>query len=216
MEETKSLPLFKKIDQAIFERIDKFKQTPNYNPIQDFYNGLEEEQQKLFKGIIILSIFLLPAMGLGLIWWQNNKLKDEQAMRTSIISKANEIIGQSQGLQEITPQVFSMNPIDSDSMMSSRLSQILSTMGVDLAKIQVNDFSSDSISSNVMKSEANFQFNNVSTEELMNIFTSMISREKFRISSVEIKRNNDTNMLQGTFHAIHYSSFTPDAEGDEE
>lgn len=215
MEETKSLPLFRKIDQAIFERIDKFKQTPNYNPIQDFYNGLEEEQQKLFKGVIILFIFLLPAMGLGLIWWQNNKLKDDQAMRTSIISKANEIIGQSQGLQDITPQIFSMNPIDSDSMMSSRLSQILSTMGIDLAKIQVNDFSSESISSNVMKSEANFQFTNLSTDELMNVFTSMISREKFRISSVEIKRNNDTNMLQGTFHAIHYSSFTPNAEGEE-
>lgn len=214
--EEKSLPLFRKIDQAIFERIDKFKQTPNYHPIQDFYNGLEEEQQKLFKGIIILLIALLPALGLGFILWQNNKLKDELALRSSIISKANEIIGQSQGLQEITPQVFSQNPIDSDSMMSSRLSQLLSTMGVDLSKIQVDNFSSESISSNVMKSEADFKFNNVSTDELMNTFTAMISREKFRISSVNIKRNADTNMLQGEFHAIHYSSFSPNEEGGEE
>lgn len=213
--EEKKLPLFRKIDQAIFERIDKFKQTPNYNPIQDFYNGLEEEQQKLFKGVVIVMIFLLPFMGLGLIWWQNNNLKNEQALRTSIISKANEIIGQSQGLQEITPQVFSMNPIDSDSMMSSRLSQILGGMNVDLSKIQVNGFESQSISSNVMKSEADFQFSNVSTEELMNIFTAMISREKFRISAVDIKRNNDTNMLQGTFHGIHYSTFSANSEDEE-
>lgn len=213
--EEKSLPLFRRIDQAIFDRIDKFKQTPNYNPIQDFYNGLEEEQQKLFKGIIILSIFLLPIMGLGFITWQNNSFKDDLVMRTSIVSKANEIIGQSQGLQEITPQVFSMSPIDSASMMTSRLSTLLSSMAIDLAKIQVNDFTSDSISSNVMKAEANFVFSNLSTEELANIFTSMISREKFRISSVEVKRNNDTNMLQGKFHAIHYSSFTPNADGEE-
>lgn len=214
MDETK-LPILKKIDQAIFTRIDKFKQTTNYSPIQDFYNGLEEEQQKIFKGIIILAIFLVPLMGLGLVWYQNNNFKQDLAMRISIISKANEIIGQSQGLQEITPQVFSANPIDSSSMMTSRLSSLLSSVAVDLSKIQVNDFESFNISSHVAKAEANFAFNNVTTDELVNIFTTMISREKFRISSVDIKRNGDTNMLQGKFHGIHYSFFTPDGTGEE-
>jgi hypothetical protein len=215
MDELKTVPLLKRIDQAIFARIDNFKKTPSYNPIQDFYNGLEEDQQKLFKGIVILSIFLLPVMATGMIVWQNNKLKADLALRTQIVSKANEIVGQSQGLAEITPEVFSANPIDSDSMMSSRISGLLSSMSIDLSKVQVSDFSSDSISSTAMKSEAKFAFSNVSTDELMNIFTVMISREKFRISSVEIKRNADTNMLQGQFHAIHYSSFSPNAESEE-
>lgn len=215
MDEIKSAPLFKRIDHAIFERIDKFKQTPGYHPIQDFYNGLEEEQQKLFKGIVILSIFLLPVMAVGMMVWQNNNLRTDLSLRTQIVSKANEIIGQSQGLQEITPQVFSANPIDSQSMMSSRISSLLSSTAIDLSKVQVSDFSSESISSNAMKAEAKFAFSNVSTDELMNIFTVMISREKFRISSVEIKRNADTNMLQGQFHAIHYSSFSPNAESEE-
>lgn len=215
MEDLKALPLFRRIDQAIFERIDKFKQTPNYNPIQDFYNGLEEDQQKLFKGIIILSIVLLPMLGLSMILWRNDAFKEDLVMRTTIVSKANQIIGQSQGLQDITPQVFSSSPIDSASMMTSRLSSILSSAAIDLSKIQVKDFNSTSISSNVLKAEANFAFNNVSLDELVNIFTTMISREKFRISSVEIKRNSDTNMLQGQFHAIHYSSFTPDGAGEE-
>lgn len=215
MDELKSAPIFKRIDLAIFERIDKFKQTTNYTPIQDFYNGLEEEQQKLFKGIIILSIFLLPLTAVGMMVWQNNNLRSDLALRTQIASKANEIIGQSQGLAEITPQVFSANPIDSDSMMSSRISGLLSSMSVDLAKVQVSDFSSTPISNTSMKSEAKFAFTNTSTDELMNIFTVMISREKFRISSVEIKRNADTNMLQGQFHAIHYSSFTPNAESED-
>jgi hypothetical protein len=214
MDELKA-PLFKKIDQAIFSRIDNFKKTPGYNPIQDFYNGLEEEQQKLFKGIVILMIFLLPVLAMGMMVWQNNNLKADLALRTQIVSKANEIIGQSQGLAEITPEVFSANPIDSDSMMSSRISGLLSSMSIDLSKVQVSDFSTDSISSTAMKSEAKFAFSNVSTDELMNIFTVMISREKFRISSVEIKRNADTNMLQGQFHAIHYSSFSPTAESEE-
>jgi hypothetical protein len=214
MEEQKALPLFRRIDQAIFDKIDKFKQTPNYNPIQDFYNSLEEEQQKLFKGIVILSIFILPLMALSMIWWQNGNYKEDLALRRNLISKANEIIGQSQSLQEITPQVFSGNPIDSESMMTSRLSSLLSSVGVDLSKIQVSDFSSDTISSNVLKSEAKFAFTNVSTDELVNIISAMMQREKFRVSSIEVKRNNDSNLLGGSFQAIHYSSFSPE-EGEE-
>ena len=215
MEENKSLPIFRQIDQAIFDKIDKFKLTTNYNPIQDFYNGLEEEQQKVFKAGIIALIILLPLLGLGLFWLQNSNLKKDLAYRSSIASKANEIIGQSQGLQEITPNVFSQNPIDSQSMMTTRLSSLLSSMGVELSKIQVNNFTSKTISSHIIKAEAKFIFNNLSTDELMNMFTSMISREKFRISSVEIKRNTDTNMLQGHFIAIHYSTFVPNNDGED-
>ncbi len=215
MEELKSVPLFKKIDLAIFDKIDKFKQTPNYNPIQDFYNGLEEDQQKLFKGIVILLIFVMPMIGLAGFWWQNNQLKENLALRTSIISKANQIIGQSQGLTEITPQVFSSNPIDSQSMMTSRLSSLLSTSGIDLSKIQVTQFTSNSISSHVLKSEAKFSFNNLSTDELINVMMSMMTRERFRLASLEIHRKSDNNMLQGYFQAIHYSAFSPTNEGGE-
>lgn len=213
--EEKKLPLFRRIDQALFERIDKFKQTPNYTPIQDFYNSLEEEQQKLFKGVVILLIFLLPLMGLGVVWWQNGVFRDNLEMRKSLVARANEIIGQSQSLQEITPQVFSMSPIDSQSMMTSRLSSLLSSVGVDLSKIQVADFETVTVSSNVMRSEAKFSFSNLSTDELMNIMTSMMAREKFRVPSVEITRNNDTQLLQGYFKAIHFSSFTESAGGEE-
>ena len=208
MEETKPLPLFRKIDQEVFARIDQFKRTPNYNPIQDFYNGLEEEQQKLFKAIAIFLIILLPLLGLGMIWLTNKSLAEDLKIRTSLVSKANEIIGQSQSIEEIIPRVFATNPIDSESMMSSRLSGLLSQIAIDLSKIQVKSFTSDSISNNVMRAEADFAFNNLSNDELMNLFTTMISREKFRISSVEVKRNSDTNLLQGQFHAIHYSSFS--------
>lgn len=205
--------MFRKIDQAVFERIDKFKQTPNYTPIQDFYNSLEEDQQKLFKGVVIVAIFLLPLLGLSFVSMQNSGYDNDLTLRTEIVSKANEIIGQSQGLEEIAPQVFSPNPIDSQSMMTSRLSGLLSSVGVDLSKIQVNGFVSETISSSVMKAEANFAFSNLSTDEMVNLFTAMISREKFRISSIEIKRNSNTNLLQGQFHAIHYSSVA--SAGDE-
>ncbi len=200
------IPLFKKIDRAVFERIDKFKLTPGYNNIQDFYNGLEEEQQKVFKAAVVVLIFFIPSVFLGLVWWQNASLKADMGTRIALISKANEIIGQRQGLQEISPNILSDNPIDGQSMMSSRLSNLLSSMAVDLSKIQVNNYNGELTSGTIQRAEADFQFSNLSTDELMNIFTTMIQREKFRIQSVDIKRNNDTNLLQGQFHAIHFGN----------
>lgn len=197
---------FKKIDREIFERLDKFKLTPSYGNIQDFYNSMEEEQQRLFKGGVILALFLVPALLLAFLAWQNNSLKEDLNTRISLISKANEIIGQKQGIKRVSPGVLSDNPIDGASMMSSRLSNLLSSIGMDLSKIKVSNYGNEMISDTIMRAEADFAFNNVSTDELMNIFTSMITREKFRIQSVNIKRNADSNLLQGQFHAIHFSN----------
>jgi hypothetical protein len=200
-----SIPFFKKIDRAVFERIDKFKLTPGYNNVQDFYNGLEEDQQKVFKAATVLLLFVVPLLLLSVLYWQNNKLKEDRQTRVNLISKANEILGQRQSLQEVSPRVLSESPIDGESMMTSRLSNLLSSVGIDLSKIRVNNYSGELTSGTIMKSEADFQFNNVSTDELMNIFSSMIQREKFRIQSVNITRSADTNLLRGQFHAIHFS-----------
>lgn len=201
-----SMPIFKKLDRELFERIDKFKQTPGYNNIQDFYNGLEEEQQKVFKAGIVLVLFLIPVLFIMFLYMQNNDLKADLETRMALISKANEIIGQRQSLRDVSPRVLSSNPIDGESMMTSRLSNLLSSQGIDLSKIQVSNYSGDMAGGTIMRSEADFKFTNLSTDELMNIFTVMIQREKFRIQSVEIKRNAETNMLQGQFHAIHFSN----------
>ncbi len=196
---------FKKIDREIFDRLDKFKLTPSYNSLQDFYNGLEEEQQRLFKAGIIFTLFFLPLCGLGFIAWQNNILREDLKTRISLVSKANEVIGHKQGLETVSPSVLSTNPIEGDSMMNSRISNLISATGLDLSKIQISNFASELISDGIMRSEADFSFSSISTDELMNLFSSMITREKFKIQSVEIVRNADSNLLQGQFHAIHFS-----------
>jgi hypothetical protein len=207
-----SSSFFKRIDKELFERLDKFKQTPAYNNIQDFYNGLDEEQQKLFKATIIGLIFLIPVLFLIVVSWSNSSLKANLDHRVAMIQKANEIIGKRQSLRSIAPDVLASNPIDGESMMTSRLSTLLSSTGIDLSKIQVKNYEGNMTSETIMRSEADFQFNNISTDELVNIFTTMIQREKFRVESLEITRNADTNLLQGTFHAIHLSNAQPSEE----
>jgi hypothetical protein len=200
------ISLFKKIDLGLFENIDKFKKTPNYNTLQDFYNSLDEEQQKALKASIIFAFILIPALLISLMWWQNSNLKNDLNLRSQIISKANEILGQKQSLGQAKFSILADSPIDSDSMMVSRLSTILSSMGGDLSKIKIKNFNSSNPSSEVMRTEATLEFSNFSTDELINLVTGMIQNEKFRISQIEINRNPSTNLLQGNFQAIHFSS----------
>jgi hypothetical protein len=204
---TTSIPLFKKIDVSVFEKIDKFKSTPTYNNLQDFYNGLDEEQQKVFKAFIILIIFIIPMLLLGLILWQNNNLKKDLETRIALVTKANEIIGQRKSLRTVIPSILSENPIDGYDMMSSRISNLLSASGIDLSKLKINNYKGDPVTTGIMRSEADLKFSNISTDELMNIFINLIQREKFRVQNVAISRNAETNLLSGEFHAIHLGNF---------
>src|SRR5690606_2525773 len=130
--------------------LDKFKLTPSYNSLQDFYNSLEEEQQRLFKAMIIFILFLIPLCGIGFLAWQNNSLKEDLKVRIDLVSKANEVLGHRQGLETVAPSVLSSNPIEGESMMTSRLSNLLSASGLDLSKIQVSNFNSELISDGIM------------------------------------------------------------------
>lgn len=203
---TTRIPLFKKLDREIFTRIDKFKQTTNYNSVQDFYNGLDEEQQKLFKTAGIAIIFALPLMLLFFLNWQNGKLREELANKISVVEKSNEVLGLRRSLQMAGPALISDNPIDGQSMMNSRISNLFSASGIDLSKIKVSNYEGAPLSESIMQSESDFAFTGISTDELMNIFTLMIQREKFKIQSVDIKRNPETNLLEGKFHAVHFSN----------
>lgn len=214
MEDTSiKTPYLKKMDRAIFEQIDRFKTTPNYTQITDVYNNLEEEQQKLVKGGIMLVLFLLPFIVLTVLWWQNKNIREDLELRTTIMNKAQQIIGESRGVTAISPELISMSPIDSEDMLMSRISNAISGSGMDTNKITRGEFVTTNVSEKIFQTESVINFQNLSTDELMNMFTNLIRREKMRISEVTINRNADTGLLIGNFRLIHLSLIQP-TEGE--
>jgi hypothetical protein len=202
------LVFFKRIDTFFFEKIDQLKKTPNYNSFLDFYNGLEEETQKGIKALVVLLIFLFPVIFLSFFIWQNDKLKKDLSLRIQVLSKANQIIGQKKSLNQIKFNVLSQNPIDSDSMLTSKLSGLLTSTGVDMTKIKISDFQSEDVSSELYRTQSKLNFNSFSTDELMTLITTLIQREKFKVSDVSISRNASSNLLQGYVHLIHLSQIS--------
>lgn len=208
-----SIHPFKKMDRAIFEQIDRFKTTPNYNVLTDFYNNLEEEQQKLAKGGVILVLFLIPFIVLTILWWQNKNIREDYELRLSIMNKAQQLIGESRGVMAVGPQLISQAPIDSEDMLMSRVANAIAGSGMDTSKISRGEFSTTNISEKILQTESVLNFTNVSNDELVGLFSSLITREKMRISEVSINRNADTGLLVGNFRVIHLAMI-PQNEGE--
>lgn len=193
----------KKMDRTIFEQIDRFKTSPNYTALTDFYNNLDEEQQKLAKGGIILVLFLVPVLFLSILWWQNQNIREDHELRMAIMNKAQQVIGESRGVLAIGPQLISQAPIDSEEMLMSRVSNAIAGSGMDTNKISRAEFNTTNVSEKILQTESVLNFTNLSNEELVNLFSSLINREKMRISEVTINRNPDTGLLIGNFRIIH-------------
>lgn len=204
--------IFKRVDTEIFHRIDKFKENPQYQSFLDFYTGLEDEQQKIFKIATLALLFILPLLLLSFLFFQNLNLKADFNKRVEIYSKANEILSKNQGVRQVSSNILSQNPIDSSEMVISKISNSLAPLGVDLNKIRVANFESNEISSSIISSQAEFSFTNMSVNELMDTFIGLIRREKFRIESLKINRNDSTSLLSGQFQGIHYSVIPQDLE----
>lgn len=203
--------LFKRLDTEVFQGLDKLKNQPNYQSFLDFYTSLEDDQQKFLKSGMMIALIAVPLMLVAFLFFRNQSLKSDFSQRVEIFKKANEILAKNQGVRDISSNIFSQNPIDSSEMVISKISSAVGPT-VDLNKIKVSNFTSDQISSSIVNSQATFSFKEMSVNELMDTFMGLIRREKFRIQSIQIIRNENTNLLQGSFVGIHYSVVSQEAD----
>lgn len=198
------IPLIKRLDTYIFTQLDEFRKTPGHAKILDFYGSLEDESQKVFKWVLLVSTFLIPFTLVVVMWWQNSTIESELNSRIALVERMQQIITQNSEVGGLSSSIAAPTAFTSQDELNGRLSSALSSIGVDLSKIRINGFTSDVISPLLTRSEADFKFDGVSTEQLMGLLTTLLQRERFRISAVQIKRNNETNLLEGSFHGVHF------------
>ena len=203
-------PLLKRLDTLLFTRLDEFRKTPGHAKLLESYAGLEEDQQKIAKWAMLSVTFLMPLLLVSLMWWRNSTVEKDLAMRIALVERMQQIISQNGEIGGLTNTIASPNALTSDSDLNSRLSSSLSASGIDVSKIQVNNFTTDSVTADLTKSEADFRFNGLSTEQLVSVFTALLQRERFRIASVQITRNDSSNLLDGSFHGVHFGAVQPE------
>lgn len=198
------LPLLKQADIFVFKKIDEFRATPSYSKMLEAYTSLEENEQKIAKAVLLLATALLPLLLLSVMWLTNFSAKSDLEARTQLVERMQEILAQNSAAGNLVATVAAPTAILDQGMLTGQLSNMASSSGLDASKIRVSNFESSNVSPVLVRAEADLKFDGISTAQLMTLFTNMLGQQRFRISAVEIIRNKSTNLLDGTFHAIHF------------
>lgn len=197
-------PVLKKLDQAIFTQVDEFKKTSAHSQILEFYGGLEDEGQKLFKWILLLATVAIPFLLFVVLWFQNSRIEAELNSRIALVERMQQIITQNTEVGGLATSIAAPSAFTSEDELTDRVTNSLRAATIDVSKVRISNFTSDAISPLLTRSEADFKFEGLTTDQLVGMFTMLLQRERFRVSAVEIQRNSGSNLLDGTFHAIHF------------
>ena len=198
------LPLLKQADVFVFKKIDEFRASPAYGKLLETYAGLEENEQKIAKALMLAATAIIPLLLLFTLWVANYSSKSDLETRSQLVERMQEIISQNNAAGNLIATVASPVAIMDQGALSGQLNSIASSTGVDAGKLRVSNFTTDQVTPILTRTEADFKFDGLTTPQLMSLFTAMLGRERFRISNVSIIRNAKSNQLDGTFHAIHF------------
>lgn len=210
------LPLLKRLDVFVFKKIDEFRATTGYAKLLESYTSLEETEQKIAKSAFMLASAVIPVIILSVMWFANYSIKNDLEARGELVKRMQEIIAQNSAAGNLIATVASPTAILDQGQLSAQMNGVASNSGFDANKLKVTNFSAEAVSPELTRAEADFRFDGVATPQLMGLFTTMMGRERFRISAVDITRNSTTNQLEGTFHAVHFGqTLRPeDTEGE--
>ncbi len=197
--------LFKKSDLFLFNKVDELKKKPDYAKVQEFIGKIDDEFKEVAKIIATAAFLLLPFIFLFIFFLHNMGLHEDIAIRKEFINLANEIIASHKQIGSSSQRIISTSPIEGQGGFNSRISNILSSSGTDIEKIQVSNFLSEDIAGNIIRSEGDFRFTAMTTEELANLFIALVTREKMKVSTISVRKNMKTNLLNGTFRVVHFA-----------
>lgn len=199
METIEKNSLFKKIDTFVFKQVDLFKASPIYAKIQEPLNLIDDDLRLIINNVLSSILVLTPLVFIGILMFNNYRLKKEITLKKDIISRSNEILMNKNEIQNVASNFFTNSTIDSDSAMNGRIKNLSSSISLDPNKVNVSNFTTEPSFAKSNKVIATINFSKLSTNELVNLLSGLLEREKMRISGVTIRKNPNDTQLEGFF-----------------
>lgn len=195
--------IMKPIDKAIIENVEKITATNEYQKMLDTYNSWDDKIQSAFKGGLIFLVVFIPLVLILIFVSINSAAKERLKIVEDIIATGNSIISSSAEVRSISNRYFG-RPISSKSAFERELVNSLPSEGIDSAKILIGDFTVDEIDG-VNELRAELKFSELSSENLFGLFNILALRQKMKMEEISIKKNSETNLLEGTVSVLHFS-----------
>jgi hypothetical protein len=194
----------KPIDKFIIGKLSNLVDTAKYQSFIDLFNTWEDKVQNLFKaGLIFLTLFI-PFLITMIFSMLHSSVKNDLSIKEDIIFTASSIISRANDLEKNTKKYFGRKPIMSKSAFERELKNALPQKGIDTSKISIGQFTAEEING-VNESSAVLKFKELSNFNLYGFFNVLSLRSRMKIDEINIKKNPNTNLLEGTVKVLHYS-----------
>ena len=149
------------------------------------------------------TIILIPFLFVIFLWWGNSQTKKALEIKKQIIEQIALFDGNQNALNNISANYLSPSAIGSQEDLDNRIRNILSQNAIDQEKVTVSNFQQASMSSTVAKVEADLNFTNFGTNDFSIFMRTLVERERLKITKVDLMKNKETNLLQGTISLMH-------------
>lgn len=199
----KSSSIFIKIDDFIFKKLDLLKNDGVFQKFNDAISNLDEAGQKLVAQLTTFAFILIPFIFVLVLWWGNSQTKKGLEVKKQIIEQIALFDGNQNALNNISSNYLSPSAIMGQEDLDNRIRNILSQNAIDQDKVTVSNFQQTSTSSTVAKVEADLSFKNFGTNDFSVFMRTLVERERLKITKVDLIKNKEDNLLQGTISLMH-------------
>jgi hypothetical protein len=208
----KQTNIFIKIDEMIFAKLDMLKNEGVFQKFNDLISGLEEAQQKTIAQVTTFFFILTPFIVIAVLWWGNAQIKKGLETKKQIIEQIAFFDGNQSALTNISLNYLSPSAIMSQGDLDNKLKNVLASYTIDSQKATISDFVQVSTTSSISKIEATVNFRDFGTLDFSNFMKALIDIERFKILKVNLTKNKESNLLQGSISLMHMGQNTLSAE----
>ncbi len=190
MEENKKtfdVKIMKPIDELVMTQLEKVKELPQYQKVQDSYNLLEDGQQTIANIVIMIFTVSIPVLItiIFFIIYSSKSSQLDQAEKT--INSASSIISKSNQIREKKSKVFGPT-ISTEGQLRSRINSSLSGSGIDSSKIIITNFDLFD-TAGVNEISATIQFKELSNSNVFALINTLFIRNKFKAKNINREKN---------------------------
>lgn len=197
--------LMKSIDTFLFKQVDSLMQTSEFLKISESYSSLEEKAQEATKVVLMLLTISVPLIIIFIFYSFNSSKAQELAIKDELIKTANILIQESSLVANEERMSLSSTYIGSETALKSAINSSLSLIAIESEKVQLSGYSIEELDGLITKINADLSFKGLTSEGLFALLNSLNSKFKIRMDEVTIRKNEESNSLDGVIAMNYYS-----------
>ena len=190
------------IDSQLFKWVDQLKSTPQYSQFSTQLEGIPEDYGKYVNQAITYTISFFPILILLAMTIYFAIAQSTISEKRELLDKLIETNTLATEAQMYEGELVGRLKISGLNEMKSEIAKIASAQGIEATSVSVETFDSQTVGS-LAKSQATLKLRKLNTPELISLLRVLAVNEKFKISSIELKRTTDS--VSGTLSLIYFA-----------